>query len=203
MKTFKQFQEAAFAIPLAGGISKIPATIGALTTLVNMAKKKNYGINLRVNRKAKKDDYYDGGEAKEKKKIQDKITKKDERDVDKANKKMLKDITQKSNNPELEKNPVYQELNRPTDTNQFVAGKKIDAKTRRRMNAPENQFNSYDPLKEEAPTNNVGGGQIAGTVEAGDDPPVKKGRKNKKGKKKRYIYGGTGSRRMWMKKNNK
>ena len=25
-----------------------------------------------------------------------------------------------------------------------------------------------------APTNNVGGGQIAGTVEAGDDPPVKK-----------------------------
>ena len=193
MKTFKQFQEAAFAIPAVA--SKIPATIGAFTTLFNMAKKKNYGINLRVNRKAKKDDYYDGGEAKEKKKIQDKITKKDERDVDKANKKMLKDITQKNNNPELEKNPVYQQLNRPTDTNQFVAGKKIDAKTRKRMNAPENQFNSYNPLKEEAPTNNVGGGQIAGTVEAGDDPPVKK--------KKRYIYGGTGSRRMWMKKNNK
>ena len=187
MKTFKQFQEAAFAIPLAGGISKIPATIGALTTLVNMAKKKNYGINLRVNRKAKKDDYYDGGEAKEKKKIQDKITKKDERDVDKANKKMLKDITQKSKNPELEKNPVYQQLNRPTDINQFVGGKKIDAKTRKRMNAPENQF------EDAIPTNNVGGGQIAGTVEAGDNPPVKK--------KKRYIDGGTGSRKMWM--NNK
>ena len=46
-----------------------------------------------------------------------------------------------------------------------------------------------------APTNNVGGGKIAGTVEAGDDPPVKK----KKGKKKRYIYGGRGSRKMWMK----
>ena len=44
-----------------------------------------------------------------------------------------------------------------------------------------------------APTNNVGGGQIAGTVEAGDNPPVKK--------KKRYIYGGKGSRKMWM--NNK
>ena len=41
-----------------------------------------------------------------------------------------------------------------------------------------------------APTNSVGGGQIAGTVEAGDNPPVKK--------KKRYIYGGTGSRKMWM-----
>ena len=48
-----------------------------------------------------------------------------------------------------------------------------------------------------APTNNVGGGKIAGTVEAGDDPPVKK--KKKKGKKKRYIYGGRGSRKMWMK----
>ena len=43
---------------------------------------------------------------------------------------------------------------------------------------------------------NVGGGKIAGTVEAGDDPPVKKGRK-----KKKYIYGGRGSRKMWM--NNK
>ena len=58
-------------------------------------------------------------------------------------------------------------------------------------------------LDQYSPTNNVGGGQIAGTVEAGDDPPVKKGRKKKKSKKKRYIYGGTGSRKMWMKKNNK
>ena len=49
-------------------------------------------------------------------------------------------------------------------------------------------------LREEAvmaaPTNNVGGGRIAGTREAGDDPPVRK--------KKRYIYSGRGSRRMWF-----
>ena len=49
-------------------------------------------------------------------------------------------------------------------------------------------------LKEEAavamPTNNVGGGNIAGTKPAGDDPPVRK--------KKRYIYGGRGSRKMWL-----
>ena len=48
-------------------------------------------------------------------------------------------------------------------------------------------------LREEniaAPTNNVGGGKIAGTREAGDDPPVKK--------KKRYIYSGHGSRKMWL-----
>ena len=44
-----------------------------------------------------------------------------------------------------------------------------------------------------APTNAVGTGQIAGTVEAGDEPPVRK-------KKKKYIYGGHGSRRMWMQK---
>ena len=49
-------------------------------------------------------------------------------------------------------------------------------------------------LREEAvmaaPTNNVVGGKIAGTREAGDDPPVRK--------KKRYIYSGRGSRRMWL-----
>ena len=46
-----------------------------------------------------------------------------------------------------------------------------------------------------APTNAVGTGKIAGTKEAGDDPPVRK--------KKKYIYGGHGSRRMWMQKNGK
>ena len=49
-------------------------------------------------------------------------------------------------------------------------------------------------LREEAamaaPTNNVGDGKIAGTREAGDDPPVRR--------KKKYIYGGHGSRRMWL-----
>jgi len=46
-------------------------------------------------------------------------------------------------------------------------------------------------LREEAsaaPTNNVGSGNIAGTVEAGDDPPVKK--------KKKYIYM-KGVRKTW------
>lgn len=36
-------------------------------------------------------------------------------------------------------------------------------------------------LKEEAPTMNLGAGQIAGTVEAGDDPPVDLRRRNAKG----------------------
>jgi hypothetical protein len=44
-----------------------------------------------------------------------------------------------------------------------------------------------------APTNSLAQGQIAGTVEAGDNPPVKK--------KKKYIYG-TGFRKNWMTKRN-
>ena len=44
------------------------------------------------------------------------------------------------------------------------------------------------------PTNNASSGNIAGLPP--DNPPVKKGRK-----KKKYIYGGRGSRKMWM--NNK
>jgi hypothetical protein len=46
-------------------------------------------------------------------------------------------------------------------------------------------------LKEE-PTVNVGSGQIAGTPQSGDDPPVYKKTK------KKYIYGGKNSRKMWM-----
>ena len=48
-------------------------------------------------------------------------------------------------------------------------------------------------IKEEAPVNNVGGGAIAGTAPAGDDPPVF----NKK-KRKPTPVGRYGSRRMWL-----
>ena len=44
-------------------------------------------------------------------------------------------------------------------------------------------------LKEDVPINNVGQGKIAGTSEAGDDPPVRKPRK-------RYIYQ-KGLRKTW------
>ena len=58
-------------------------------------------------------------------------------------------------------------------------------------------INIVRSIREEAiaavPTNNASSGNIAGTKAAGDDPPVRK--------KKRYIYGGRGSRRMWMQKN--
>jgi hypothetical protein len=58
-------------------------------------------------------------------------------------------------------------------------------------------FRNYINFKEEvmssAPTNNVGGGNIAGTPEADPgNPPVFK-------KKKKNIYLGIGSRKRWMK----
>ena len=50
-----------------------------------------------------------------------------------------------------------------------------------------------EQLATSAPTNNVGSGNIAGTVEAGDSPPVRK-------RKKQYWSGGRGARKQWMKK---
>ena len=54
---------------------------------------------------------------------------------------------------------------------------------------PRSKFATEEMMGGGAIANNVGDGKIAGTVEAGDDPPVKK---------KRFIYGGKGSRKMWM-----
>jgi|TARA_Y100000996_G_C22551627_1_gene653888 hypothetical protein len=46
-------------------------------------------------------------------------------------------------------------------------------------------------IKEEGPTMAMGNGKIAGSVEAGDDPPVRK--------KKKYIYM-KGTRKLWQQK---
>ena len=51
-----------------------------------------------------------------------------------------------------------------------------------------NIINMIRSLKEEAPVNNASSGAIAGLPP--DTPPVKQ--------RKKYIYGGRGSRRMWM-----
>ena len=42
----------------------------------------------------------------------------------------------------------------------------------------------------EEPTMSLGHGKIAGTVEAGDDPPIRKRRK--------YMSGGKGTRKFWL-----
>ena len=134
MKTFKQFQEAAIAVPAIVGASKyiIPALItgiGAAGTI-----------------------------------MQSKKSKKEPSD---AAAKRLENIRN---------NKLYKQSNNPKDPSYL---EKLLRNLRK---------------EEVAIANSVGGGQIAGTVEAGDNPPVKK-------KKKTYAYGGTGSRKMWM--NNK
>tara|TARA_Y100001968_G_scaffold126077_1_gene115015 strand:+ start:903 stop:1085 length:183 start_codon:yes stop_codon:yes gene_type:complete len=58
---------------------------------------------------------------------------------------------------------------------------------------------TFKDFMEDAPINNVGGGNIAGTPESGDHPPVRK-------KKKKNIYLGKLSRTPWLrhvKKNGK
>ena len=178
MKTFKQFQEDYTKV--INPVKPVTDLIGAGLGAYELGKKALSGLSNIF-------------QARKKGKFQRKEMKGRVGDNQKIKPKLL-DAIRKKQREMLGK--TDDKLNTPTDLPNFD-GKKIDTKTRKRMNAPENQFNSYDPLEEEAPTNNVGGGQIAGTVEAGDDPPVKK--KKKKGKKKkRYIYGGRGSRKMWM-----
>jgi len=69
-------------------------------------------------------------------------------------------------------------------------GKILTFPFHKRRKDPTEKFAS----EEVAIANSMSGGGIAGSVEAGDEPPVKK-------KKKTYAYGGRGSRKMWM--NNK
>ena len=51
-------------------------------------------------------------------------------------------------------------------------------------------FRTVHKMNEDVPTNAVAGGNIAGTNEAGDSPPVNKKKKN--------IYLGMGSRTSWL-----
>ena len=172
MKTFQQFQEAAFAIPAAAGVvSKVlpaaAATIGGIGTIMQARKYKtrNNPEGKRKKRKlgAMEKSYH-------KKELGDRsndmiVARRGE--ADKQNK--LIDKYEKKFKSQQEKNF------RKNVTKGLKGGEVI-----------QDEFS--------APTNSVGGGQIAGTVEAGDNPPVKK-------KKKTYAYGGRGSRKMWM--NNK
>jgi len=57
-----------------------------------------------------------------------------------------------------------------------------------RQNLDQKMFNKFSEDATAIPTNNISGGKIAGSVEAGDDPPVRK--------KKRYIYQ-KGVRKLW------
>ena len=172
MKTFSEFQEGVASLALKGGSKLIPALmtgIGAAGTIMQARKKGKY------QRKEMK------GKVGENQKVNPKL-------LDAIRKKQKEINTVPSEKPNFDP-----KKNRITDYGEFQKTKPVDSKTRKRMNAPENQFNSYNPLDEDAiPTNNASSGNIAGLPP--DNPPVKR-------KKKTYAYGGRGSRKMWM--NNK
>ena len=212
MKTFAEFQEAAIAIPAAAGmISKfaLPAAaaiIGGVGTYMQARKsgkftRKEMKGKVGDNQKVKPDLL----DAVRKKQIEDRLKKEkrlntspDVMDAMKQKQAEVDKIRKKKGRKQgVNMSPTKNRVTDKIDAGVFKRGKIIDKETRRRMNAPENQFNSYNPLGEEAPTNNVGGGQIAGTVEAGDNPPVKK-KKPLMLKRKTYAKGGIKSRKPWL-----
>ena len=152
MKTFKQFQEAAFAIPAVAGVSKfiLPAalaTIGAAGTIMQ-----HRGFSTRKNKSKTADIAREMG-----------LDLTDPKQRMKANSLVRRNqMKNKQNNPDGTKNIRKEET---------IA----------------------------APTNNASSGNIAGLPP--DDPPVKKNKRGsgmKNRKKKKYAYGGKGSRKMWL-----
>ena len=203
MKSFNQFQEGVASIAIKGGsklLPKLMTGIGAVGTIIQATKKDNDDI---IKPKS--------GEVKKTKKLIDIYKKTGKRIKPKSDevtkqRELLRKTEKKITKP---KSGEKKKAKKVVDT--FKKARKIEGKTMMRNKedmeilkkgpgdlVPKARKTYLDKLlrnlrKEEvmaAPTNNVGGGQIAGTVEAGDNPPVKK--------KKRYVYGGRGSRKMWM-----
>ena len=140
MKTFGEFQEAAAAV------KALPTIVKAFTKVAPMVAPKlqtfaKFSTAIPVGLTA-------AGtilQARKKGKFQRKEMKGRVGDNQKIKPKLL-DAIRKKQREMLGK--TDDKLNTPTDLPNFD-GKKIDAKTRSRMNAPENQFNSYNPLHEE------------------------------------------------------
>ena len=202
MKTFKQFQEAAFAIPAAAGvISKVlpaaAATIGAIGTMMQ----------------ARKRGRPEGGAAKRYKTRSDKNVNKPKRKLSAAEKKLFgmqkKDTIQKgSDNFETKglikrgdkftkqttrgtsknsdagytttpnRKPFDSVKSEPTIEKPPTFTGRVD-KTKGAPTPKRTTFKKENQFEDVAPTNSMGGGAIAGSVEAGDNPPVNK--KKKKG----------------------
>ena len=176
MKTFKQFQEDYARV--INPVKPVTDLIGAGLGAYELGKKTFSGLSNIFQAKRSQDTKGSRGRRSEKPKR--KLSRMAQKQIEIENKRGER-VTNTDPNKGI--NRKRETFNNPTD-----------------LSKPEDEFhtNEFQPDKsmtEEAPTNNVGGGQIAGTVEAGDDPP------KKKKKKKTYAYGGRGSRKMWM--NNK
>ena len=95
----------------------------------------------------------------------------------------------------LDKSSDGPSIDSMVDASKEYVNKMNQEQTQRSPLSPlENIIGLVRNLKEEgivggAPTNNIGGGRIGGSIQAGDDPPVRK-------KKKRYIYA-KNTRKHW------
>ena len=213
MKTFSQFQEAAFipAIPAAAGfVTKfgLPAAAAIIGGV---------GTYMQSKKSSPKGPFADTPSAEElrKAKLTGKLIKPKDGDATKQRELISKAEKEITKPKKGEKKDALKTVK------DFLKARKIEGRTAMRLKqddelatkGPGDQLpgarrdylkNLLKNLRKEevmtAPTNNVGSGKIAGTVEAGDDPPVKKKKKKGKKKKKTYAYGGRGSRKMWMSK---
>ena len=178
MKTFNEFQESIASLALKKGGSKlIPDAVKAITGGVVT------GLTMLQARKYKTRNNPTARTSKRKLGNMEKAYNKRE-EGDRSNDMIVaKPGEAQKQNKLIDK---YEKIQKSTENNL----KRRNFVKRLKGDKPENQF------EDAAIANNVGDGNIAGTVEAGDDPPVKK--KKKKGKKKKYAYGGRGSRKMWM-----
>jgi len=204
MKTFKQFQEGVAALAVKGGSKLIPALmtgIGAAGTIMQI-------------KNPKRSVYTGTRKSRKKERIPTKADKKtvevakdlgldltDPRQRRKAQSRAVARGIKKQNKTNKKINPETGDVIKPR-YNTKLKGIKIQPK-KGEAEATEkliNKLNNPSYLekirrnvrKEEvAIANNASSGAIAGLPP--DQPPMRK--------KKRYIYGGTGSRKMWM--NNK
>ena len=215
MKTFAEFQEAAFAIPAAAGVvSKVlpaaVATYGAYKTV-----KDTLPTFMQI--KNPKRSVYTGTRKSQKK---ERIPNKSSKKTNEVAKDLGLDLTDPRQRRKAQSRAVARGLKKKNKTNKKINTKTDDVvksrytakdktirfepkegevKKSQKMIDKLNNPNYFDKVmrnirKEEAmvvPTNNASGDNIAGLPP--DQPPMKK--------KKRYIYGGRGSRKMWM--NNK
>ena len=209
MKTFSEFQEGVASLAIKGGSKLIPA----LVTGIGAA-----GTIMQTKKSSPKGPFADTPSAEElrKAKLTGKLIKPKEGEVTKQRElvsKAEKEITKPKKGEKKKAKKVI-------DT--FKKVRKIEGKTMMRIKqdaeiskkGPGDQVPGArrDYLKnllknlriknlrkeEVAIANSMSGGGIAGSVEAGDEPPVKKNKRVKNRKKKTYAYGGRGSRKMWM-----
>ena len=192
MKTFKQFQESAYAIPAIKGASKyalplLMTGIGAAGTIFQARKKR------KIPR----------GEQR----LRDRENNVRDNDMIRAKEGEIEKQNKMIDNYEIIKQELQKRLDKGAE-GKFRRGhsgkfqqsdadlknkiKEIGKKIKDKKNLQDSYVSEEGAMA--VPTNNVGGGMIAGTVEAGDDPP------KKKRNCKTYAYGGVGSRKMWMPK---